>query len=401
MDKKTKYLLAPPVIAAWVILFYLQFERPYLAAVGQNLSPTFLPSLIRHEFFWLFWVAFPLLILAFFRGRFFCWYICPLGLLQDLIPSLGKSRRKQVNTLFFLFLFGFGVFSLNLLALFDPLVSFNRAVSVLKGRLFAVLFFSTPMAAVLILSVWRKRWWCFRLCPLGALFDWLTVARGRLKSAVNRPASPGRRQALIAVGSGLAAGLSFRLFNRRSRPENPGVIRPPGSLPENDFTERCIRCGSCVAVCLTGGLQPIFLEAGVEGAFTPRLVPALGECDEFCNKCGQACPTQAIRYLPLEEKRNYKMGTASIDRKRCIAWEMDKNCLVCMEYCPYLAIRTERNENGTDCPVVIPELCRGCGLCEKNCFARPRPAITVDNLGAGRMIPAGTGGPGGMLQEDS
>ena len=384
------------MILAWGFVFYLQFERPYLAALGQNLSPTFLPSLIRHEFFWLFWLALPLLILAFFRGRFFCWNICPLGLLQDLIPSFGNARKKNINTLFFLFLFGFGIFSLNLLAFFDPLVSFNRTISVLKGRLLAAVIFSAPILVILAVSVFRKRWWCFRLCPLGALFDWIAAFRGRLDPELNRPASPDRRRVLAAVGTGLGAGLLFRLFNRRNLP-NPDIIRPPGALPENNFTDRCVRCGSCVAVCLTGGLQPVFWEAGLEGVFTPRLVPARGECDEFCHRCGQACPTQAIRYLPLEEKRNFKMGTAGIDRPACIAWSLDKHCLVCMEYCPYLAIRAVENANGTNCPIVDPGLCRGCGLCQKNCFARPEPAIIVRNDGAGRMIAPGITRPGVVL----
>ena len=65
MKKKTRYLLAPPVILVWIAFFYLQFERPYLSAAGQNLSPSFLPSLLRHEFFWLLWLTLPLLVLAF------------------------------------------------------------------------------------------------------------------------------------------------------------------------------------------------------------------------------------------------------------------------------------------------------------------------------------------------
>ncbi|MDP8236384.1 MAG: 4Fe-4S binding protein [Candidatus Erginobacter occultus] len=389
MKKKTKYIFAPPIILAWAAVFYLQFERPWIGAVGQNLSPSLLPSLLRHEFFWLLWLAVPLIVLAFFQGRFFCWYICPLGLLQDLLPSFRGTKKKEINTLFFLFLFGFGVFSLNLLALFDPLVSVNRAVSVLQGRLLAIVVFGGPLLIILLLSVWKKRWWCFKLCPLGALFDWIVHLRARRRPEENRPASPGRRRALVALGAGLAAGLSWRLFNRRRGPEISSILRPPGALAENEFTDRCIRCGSCVAVCLTGGIQPVIFQTGLEGIFTPQLNPSRGECDEFCNKCGQTCPTQAIRYMPLEEKRNFKMGTASIVRSRCIAWSLDKHCLVCAEYCPYLAIGTERNKNGIKSPVVIPELCRGCGLCEKQCFAHPEAAITVSSRGAGTIITGG------------
>ena len=384
---KVKRLIAVPIILAWGGFFYLQFERPYLTALGQNLSPDLLPSIVRHEFFWLFWIALPLLALSFFKGRFFCWYVCPIGLLQDLFPSFRRTRISAINTRFFLFLFGFGFFSLNLLAFFDPLVSANRAVTALHARLAVGLVFLVPVLLILLLNLWRKRFWCFKLCPLGALFDWITALKEGVRSrGRDRPLDPGRRKALLALGGGLAAGFAWRFFHRWRTGVHPRLIRPPGALPEDNFIDRCIRCGSCIGVCLTGGLQPSILEGGPEGLFTPRLVPALGECDEFCHKCGQSCPTQAIRYLPLEKKRDFKMGTARVARERCIAWSADKDCLVCQEYCPYLAIRTEKNKNGTDCPVVMPEACRGCGLCEKNCFATPLHAIMVFNDGAGRTI---------------
>ena len=387
---KINKIIALPVILAWGVFFYLQFERPFLSALGQNLSPNFLPSIIRHEFFWLFWLAFPLLILSFFKGRFFCWYLCPVGLIQDLLPGFRSARIKTINTLLFLFLFGFGFFSLNLLAIFDPLVSVNRAVTALHTRALAAVVFLAPVLLILLLNTWRKRFWCFKLCPLGALFDWVTKLKTGFRSPERKQASdPGRRRALLTLGGGLAAGLAWHLFNRWRTGIHPRLIRPPGALPEDEFTDRCIRCGSCIGVCLTGGLQPSLLEGGPEGFFTPRLVPAAGESDEFCNKCGQACPTQAIRYLTLKQKRDFKMGTARINRDRCIAWSQDKHCLVCEEYCTYQAIRTEKNRNGIDCPVMIPDLCRGCGLCEKNCFATPFHAIIVFNEDAGRMIKSG------------
>ncbi len=141
---KINKIIAIPVILAWGVFFYLQFERPFLSALGQNLSPNFLPSIIRHEFFWLFWLAFPLLILSFFKGRFFCWYLCPVGLIQDLLPGFRPARIKTINTLLFLFLFGFGFFSLNLLAIFDPLVSVNRAVTALHTRALAAMITKSP-----------------------------------------------------------------------------------------------------------------------------------------------------------------------------------------------------------------------------------------------------------------
>jgi ferredoxin len=46
---------------------------------------------------------------------------------------------------------------------------------------------------------------------------------------------------------------------------DPKLIRPPGSLEERDFLKRCVKCGECMKVCITNGLQPTLAEAGIEG----------------------------------------------------------------------------------------------------------------------------------------
>ncbi|MBM4289670.1 MAG: [Fe-S]-binding protein, partial [Deltaproteobacteria bacterium] len=62
-----------------------------------------------------------------------------------------------------------------------------------------------------------------------------------------------------------------------------------------------------------------------------------------CIACGQVCPTAAIRPLSLDEKQGtgdfaaqgpIRMGTAFVDRGRCLPWAMDRPCLVCQELCP-------------------------------------------------------------------
>jgi ferredoxin len=244
------------------------------------------------------------------------------------------------------------------------------------------LIFLLPLLAILTLSLWRRRFWCFKLCPLGAFFDWVLWLRV-VRKRKDRGADIGRRNFLLLVGGGLLGGYAARRLNLKSAEIQPRLIRPPAALPENDFTDRCVRCGACLAVCITGGLQPTLRGGGWEGILTPRLVPEIGECDEFCNRCGRACPTQAIRALPLEEKRMVKLGTARVAKERCLAWSGNKKCLVCQEVCPYLAIEIVKNVSGTPSPLIIPAYCRGCGICEKHCRSDPTAAIMVYNEGAG------------------
>lgn len=360
------------IILVWVLIFYLQFERPFIARFAQNISPTLLISSLLYAIFWLSWFSLPILLLAIIKGRFFCWKICPIGLLQDLIPSFGKTKGTKTNLYIFLVLFITSLFGLNLLAIFDPLVIFNRTVT---------LFFVYLTIIILLMSIYKKRFWCFKLCPLGALTDWISVIKNRKKFDINK------RKTLVSIASGLVFVLLFKIKNLYSKPLNERLLRPPGALPEDEFINRCIRCGSCISVCLTGVLTPTIFESGISGIFTPRLITQIAECDEYCNKCCQACPTLAIRNLPLGVKRNFKIGTARIDRSRCIAWEYNGLCLVCKEYCSYLAIEVVNNQNGIHSPKVIPEFCRGCGHCEKNCPARPIRAIRVYNTRAGEIIP--------------
>lgn len=160
------------------------------------------------------------------------------------------------------------------------------------------------------------------------------------------------------------------------------VIRPPGAQAEKDFVDRCIRCGNCMKVCPTNGLQPVMMESGAEGIWTPRLIPEIGYCEYSCTMCGQVCPTGAIEKLSLAAKQKTKIGIAVVNHSTCYTWAHHKNCLVCEEHCPIpdKAIKVvEEIWNGQKLlkPAVDPNLCTGCGICQNVCPMRPARAIQV------------------------
>jgi NAD-dependent dihydropyrimidine dehydrogenase PreA subunit len=139
--------------------------------------------------------------------------------------------------------------------------------------------------------------------------------------------------------------------------------------------------------CPTQALQSAVPEAGLEGIWTPGLVPRLGYCDYACNACGQVCPVQAIPPLSLEAKRLEVIGKAYIDQDRCIAWADHKDCIVCEEMCPLpeKAIQLEEtqvwapdnNRVTVKLPHVLREQCIGCGICEYKCPVNGEAAIRV------------------------
>jgi len=154
-----------------------------------------------------------------------------------------------------------------------------------------------------------------------------------------------RRHFLTATISGAAVIPMLRVSGSLGSNWNPAVVRPPGALPENEFLARCIKCGQCMRICPTNVIHPAGIAGGFEGLWTPALNFRIGTsgCQFNCIACGNLCPTAAIRPISIDERlgRNrfaelgpIKIGTAFIDRGRCLPWGMDRPCIVCQENCP-------------------------------------------------------------------
>ncbi|MBI4834578.1 MAG: 4Fe-4S binding protein [Planctomycetes bacterium] len=288
--------------------------------------------------------------------------------------------------------------------------------------------FAITLAVILLLSMLERRFWCRNLCPLGALLGllskWRLVrthtgedcnecklcvrtckmgARSKELEALDEECIhcytcvngcpkdqlfikkaakvktvsilPSRRGFLI---SGMLGILSFPLLKYsllKKKEENPvlPILRPPGANPDEEkFLVKCVRCGECMKVCPYNAIQPLMFEGGIYGMFSPVIIPIIGYCGYECNLCGQACPTGAIKNMPLAEKKKWKIGTAKTYEDICI------NCLVCEEYCPVpdKAIKNIEKD-GLQYPWVIDEMCIGCGTCENVCPASPQKAIRV------------------------
>jgi ferredoxin len=285
--------------------------------------------------------------------RFWCRYLCPLGGLLGLFSKLAIFRR-EVNE------------ACKGCALCAPVCPTG---TIDPARNFA----SDPSECTLCMD-------CLEVCPRSRI----SFIPG-LQPAEWREYDPGRRQALVAIGASIAAVALFR-SDMLARRDHPYRIQPPGGR-ENDLLGKCIRCGECLRACPTGGLQPSITELGLEGLWTPILVPRLGYCDYSCNACGQVCPVQAIPGLDLDDKRQQVVGSAYIDENRCIAWSDRIECIVCEEMCPLpeKAITLEdvevKTPNGESSVIQLPrvnrDLCIGCGICEYKCPVSGEAAIRV------------------------
>ena len=240
---------------------------------------------------------------------------------------------------------------------------------------------------------------CVSVCPEGAINYRAFAPTAAPAGGVDLP----RRQ---LIGAALAGVAVFPLLRATSSEASPEAIRPPGALPEDAFLARCVRCGACVNACPTSALQPSLTTAGLEGLYTPVLVPRHGWCEPSCTRCGEVCPTGAIATLTPETKgwlqggattgspTRVKIGTAFFDWGRCLPWAMATPCVVCEEVCPTSpkaitldpvdVVRSDGKTVRVGRPRLDPDRCVGCGLCEAKCPVAAPSAIRVTRAGESR-----------------
>ena len=329
----------------------------------------------------------PVLGIAFFRSRWFCRYLCPTGFAAELAGRLNPrgrgrfARWPNVGRVLLAILVGAAACGAPLFLWLDPLAIFNGFFAAWRAPLaWSSCAFALGLPLVLLLSLFAPNAWCQKLCPLGAAQD----LAARLRRAAPRREKPApeksfgldlsRREFLGAAAGGAAA-----LALRRTTPGRNPPIRPPGARPEDQFAALCARCGACLRACPYGILQPDLGAGGLAGLLAPKIDYSRANCFEYCNECTKVCPTGAIERLALEAKRNRAIGLAEIDRSKCIAWHDGQYCMVCHEFCPYLAIDSTKHR-GVECPTVKADMCRGCGACQVNCPALPDKAIVVKGI---------------------
>ncbi|MBR2003937.1 MAG: 4Fe-4S binding protein [Thermoguttaceae bacterium] len=104
----------------------------------------------------------------------------------------------------------------------------------------------------------------------------------------------------------------------------------------------------------------------------PRLVFDDGAfCEKECVACGAVCPTGAISPLTLDAKRRFKIATVDFKIERCLIY-YQQECAICRRECPFEAIDFVWNEEEyASLPVVDAEKCVGCGRCVAFCPGEP------------------------------
>jgi ferredoxin len=293
------------------------------------------------------------LLLAFFRGRWYCNAICPVGTVLGFISrfSLFRIRINEQECT-----------SCGLCArtcksgcidMKSKQVDFSRCVACYN---------------------------CFKACE----YDGFSYSLTRKQTPVKQ--SKSRRDFLRQTATGVTtiAGVvvtgsveAGETKNTTEAPE-PGPTTPPGSLSIWNFTSACTACHLCISACPTKVLQPAFIEYGLSGILMPKMNYAVSYCNFDCIACTLVCPTEAIRSLTVEKKHTTQIGVSKFIKNICVVVEKKTACGACSEHCPTKAVEMVPYLGALTIPAIDEKLCVGCGACEHACPTRPIRAIYVE-----------------------
>ena len=175
-----------------------------------------------------------------------------------------------------------------------------------------------------------------------------------------------RRDLCLGVGGAVAL---LALGGVRFAEASP-VVRPPGGQDEDRVLAACIHCEKCYEICPHHVIAPAHVEDGVAGMRTPTMDFSRDWCT-FCDEendghplCVQVCPTRALELGEGARAKDTLIGLARIDEQSCLAFRATR-CRICVDACPYDALELDEDDQ----PLVIEDLCNGCGACQSVCVS--------------------------------
>ena len=209
-----------------------------------------------------------LLLFGALLGRFVCGFLCPFGLIQDLLHKipLPKAWRKE------------------------KLLPGDKYLKWLKYVLLALFCILLPLTVLDVVGQ-GKPWFCAYVCPSGTFLGGIPLVA----------ANEGLRSVLgwlwnwklgLLIGILVLSVFFYRPFCRYLCPLGAiyGCFNPIAFHRYHKEEDACIQCGQCRTAC------PFDLD--------PSRTPNHVECIR-CGRCLDACPTDALSIMGL--KANLKI----------------------------------------------------------------------------------------------
>lgn len=417
-----------------------------------------------------------IIIVSALFGRVYCSTLCPLGTLQDFAGALGASFKKRKYSfhrqfkllrylilIFVVALFVLGVPSI--IGILDPYSIYVRGASRLLDRAIGFImqvidpllrnwgvyspysqggFHFIPVAilsAVFSLSLFRGRFFCNTLCPVGLIlgcasqapifrpaFNDNCISCGKCEASCKsecinvaekfidstRCVMCGNCSAVCPVEAMSYSGIEHK-FDHEKRNSMKSIASiaffsaltfikeifhetipalsaltkrikesdlhpqiPAGAMSWARLRDKCISCHACIKRCPSKVLEPATAKFGLNGTLKPVLNFNKGFCQYDCVECGQTCPFGAIMPIDVNEKHKIQTGVAYYNGEICVISTIHEHCGACAEHCPTGALEMiSKDGNSYPIPTINSVLCVGCGACEYICPVIPEKAISV------------------------
>ncbi len=352
-----------------------------------------------------------MLLLTLLFGRLYCSMLCPFGTLQELSALFrgegNEEPRKNLPVKYFITAITFGALiggSAIIIRYIEPYTYFASALTLSVIGLIAAI-------AVIVLSIFKNRYFCTNICPVGCILGLLSKI-SLLKVYIkeneclscgmcerNCPAgcievddakvdnetclkcfkclgqcpknaitygikpkqevkfSPKRRElitfgaAMVILAGAVKAGFEI---GKTAAEKIKNVILPPGAIDAQRMFNKCLNCNLCINACP----NKILTKANKDfGAVHIDYTKGEKYCKYDCIECSNVCPSGAIKKITLEEKQKTRIAMAVINPEKC-----SKNG-ICVNVCPVNAITKEGNEPAK----IDASKCIGCGKCKSVC----------------------------------
>ena len=203
-----------------------------------------------------------LVVFGTLMGRFVCGFLCPFGLVQDLLFKIPYVRKIQR-------------------------LPGERGLRWLRFVMLGLFVILMPMCIIDITGL-GEAWFCKYICPAGTLEGGipLVLMNNGLRSAVGFL----YRWKLALLAITLAASLViYRPFCRYICPLGAiyGVFNKVAIYRLSIDTQRCIRCGKCAETC----------KLSINVFENPNSMDCIR-----CGECASVCPQNAIKRVALLKK---------------------------------------------------------------------------------------------------
>ncbi len=263
-----------------------------------------------------------ILTLVFFKNRYFCTNICPVGAILGILSKI----------------------SLNKIYISDICVSCGMCEKNCPSGCI------NSKEKTVDNETCVKCLKCLEVCPKGGIKFGIKEKQTEKFNIKRREFVIGA-SALALFGAMVKTGL---LIKDKVVQKFKDIILPPGAKDQERLKNTCYNCNMCVENCP----NKIIVKANDKFP-TVHIDYSKGKgfCDSNCAKCAQVCPTGAIKRLTLEEKQKTRIAMAMIKEDNC------RKCGLCSEICPYGAISKERGK----IPIINGSKCVGCGKCKTVC----------------------------------